>query len=149
MNKDQPTARLLLTLFRAFEQELLHDLANQGVTDVTQSHLNILRHLNNNGMQISHLARDAALSKQLVGRIVKELAQKGYLELTTDPDDARAKFICYTPKGSALIKHAVEIVTSIEQRYQTALGSEHYHQFRQQLEQLLMVHVNQEKSDDN
>lgn len=148
MSKQQPTARLLLKLFRAFEQELLHHLADAGITDVTQSHLNILRHLDNDGMQITRLAHDAALSKQLVGRIVRELAHKGYLEVTADPDDGRGKFVRYTPKGSALINRAVVTVSAIEQRYQNALGSKQYHLFREQLEQLFRLHTNQERSNE-
>jgi len=140
MSDFQPTARLLLALFRAFERELLHQLASSGITDVTPSHLNIIRHLDNNGMMISRLAQDAALSKQLVGRIVKELEAKGYLKVTPDPVDRRIKYVRYTSKGSSLIANAVEIVSTIEQRYESELGSTEYHQFRNQLNELIALH---------
>jgi len=145
MTTHQPTARLVLKLFRGFEQSLLEQLASQGITDVTPSHLNILRHLNNEGMMISQLAQDATLSKQLVGRIVKELAAKGYLKITDDQNDRRIKFVSYTKKGTALIALAVEIVNAIEQQYETVLGKDGYDQFRNTLTQLSAIHSQQEK----
>ena len=138
-----PTARLVISLFRAFEQELIRQLSTRGITDVTPSHLNILRHLNNGGMQISQLAKDAVLSKQLVGRIVKELEQKGYLQLSPDPADGRVKFVRYTTKGTSLIATAVEIVTDTEQRYEKLLGSVEYKLFRKQLSRLTTLHTAQ------
>ncbi len=140
MSHSQPTARLVLALFRAFEQELLQRFSDSGISDVTPSHLNILRHLDNRGMMISQLAQDAALSKQLVGRIVKELVAKGYLAVTSDPQDKRIKFVRYTTKGKSLIANAVEIVSTIEQRYETQLGSSEYQQFRKQLCELTTLH---------
>jgi len=148
MSNFKPTARLLLSLFRTFEQALLQQLENRGVTNVTPSHLNILRHLNNEGMKISQLAHDAALSKQLVGRIVKELEQKGYLQVLSDANDRRIKFVEYTPKGAALITAATEIVTAIEQRYETALGRDEYRHFRKQLALLTTLHSTQSDHDD-
>lgn len=136
-----PTARLVLTLFRAFERELLLHLNSYGINDVTPSHFNILRHLDNDGMNISQLARDAALSKQLVGRIVQELAAKGYLQITADTQDRRVKFVRYTSRGSRLISHGIEIVADIEQRYEAQLGSDQYQQFRQQLNILASLHM--------
>ena len=147
MTKYQPTARLILKLFRDFERSLLEQLASQGITDVTPSHLNILRHLNNEGMMISQLAQDAALSKQLVGRIVKELAAKGYLKITEEQNDRRIKFVSYTKKGTILITHAIEMVDAIEQQYKTALGKTGYDQLRNALNQLSAIHSQQEKHD--
>jgi DNA-binding MarR family transcriptional regulator len=147
MTTHQPTARLVLKLFRGFEQSLLEQLATHNITDVMPSHLNILRHLNNEGMMISQLAQDAALSKQLVGRIVKELAAKGYLKITDDQNDRRIKFVSYTKKGTSLIALAVEIVNDIELQYETALGKDGYDQFRNTLTQLSAIHSQQEKHD--
>ena len=147
MTMHQPTARLVLKLFRGFEQSLLEQLALQGITDVTPSHLNILRHLSNEGMMISQLAQDAALSKQLVGRIVKELAAKGYLKITEEQNDRRIKFVSYTKKGTTLITLAVETVDAVEQQYKTALGKAGYEQFRNALTQLSAIHSHQEKHD--
>ncbi|MBL1259545.1 MAG: winged helix DNA-binding protein [Thiotrichaceae bacterium] len=141
----KPTARLVLKLFRGFEQTLLEQLATHRITDVTPSHLNILRHLNNEGMMISQLAQDAALSKQLVGRMVKELTTKGYLNITEEQHDRRVKFVHYTEKGSELISRAVEIVADIELQYETALGKVEYERFRNTLAQLSAIHTQEDK----
>jgi len=140
MRSFKPTARLVLKLFRDFEQALLEQLAAHNITDVTPSHLNVLRHLNNEGMMISQLAHDAALSKQLVGRIVKELAAKNYLVISEDQKDRRIKFVNYTDKGTKLISHAVEIVNTIELQYERTLGKTAYNQFRSTIIQLSAIH---------
>ncbi len=140
MKPFQPTPRLVLLLFRAFEVSLLQQLHHNGINDVTPSHLNVLRHLDNRGMKISLLAQDAALSKQLVGRIVKELVEKGYLKISPDTSDGRAKFVCYTEKGRSLIKAATRVVTEIEHGYEKQLGSSEYQRFRKQLSQLTTAH---------
>lgn len=147
MTKLQPTARLVLSLFRAFEQNLLQQLKTRGIRDITLSHLNILRHLNDEGMKISQLAQDALLSKQLVGRIVKELEQKRYLQISPDPNDQRIKFVRYTAKGKSLISTAIEIISAFEQHYKNLLGNDEYSCFRKQLGLLTALHLQQEVKD--
>lgn len=149
MTQYQPTARLVHSLFRTFEQALLQQLSMRGITDVTPSHLNVLRHLNNAGMKLGELAQDAGLSKQLIGRIVKELEQKAYLQISADPSDGRVKFVDYTAKGTSLIATAVEIVSEFERRYENLLGSDEYNLFRKQLSELTDLHIKQEHNNES
>lgn len=133
----QPTARLMILAFREFERGLLRELKKQGISDVTPADFNVLRHLDPEGLQLTILAEHAGLSKQGVGKMVKDLEGKGYLRVKADKHDARAKVVTYTRKGEALIHKAIVIVGEIEKRYEILLGSHNYQNLREGLLTLL------------
>ncbi|MDH5300842.1 MAG: MarR family transcriptional regulator [Gammaproteobacteria bacterium] len=134
---NEPTGRLLLNLFRKFESAALTTLATQGFADVTLSHLNVLRHLNPEGMRQVALAKDAGLSKQAVGAIVKELEVKGYLQVVPDDTDGRAHKVIYTAKGKRWLDAAIRVIAAIENDYRLTLGETRYQQLRDDLILLL------------
>lgn len=133
----QPTARLMILAFREFERGLLFELKKQGISDVTLADFNVLRHLDPEGLQLTILAEHAGLSKQGVGKMVKDLEGKGYLKVKTDKHDARAKVVTYTRKGESLIHKAIVIVCEVEKRYEILLGSRNYQNLRESLLTLL------------
>lgn len=129
----QPTARLMILAFREFERGVLRALEKQGVTDVTLADFNVLRHLDPQGLQLTLLAEHAGLSKQGVGKMVKDLEGKGYLKVNADQHDGRAKVVTYTRKGENLMHKAIVIVGDIEKRYEILLGSHNYQNLRENL----------------
>jgi len=139
------TARLLLEAFRAFETQLAKMLGAKGFTDVTTGNFNILRHLNPEGMRLSELARDAQISKQAIGKMIKDLEFKGYVELVPDDSDGRAKYVHFTAKGKKLIDQAVIMVSEMEKQYQTMLGTKNYDKFRQSVSLISQWHLNNEE----
>jgi DNA-binding MarR family transcriptional regulator len=48
------------------------------------------------------LANRAGMSKQAIGQLIAEIQALKYVELAPDPDDARAKIVCFTKRGMAL-----------------------------------------------
>ncbi len=137
-----PTARLLLDAFRAFENELAQHLDSKGFTDVTTGNFNVLRHLNPEGMHLSVLAKDAQISKQAIGKMVRDLEHKGYVELIPDKTDARAKYVRLTIKGQKLIEFAIIMVSEIEVHYQSLLGKKNYNTLRQSVSRIYQWHKN-------
>lgn len=137
MNDWNPTGRLLLKAFRAFEYEVLKQLNSQGFDDITLSHLNLIRHLNPEGMRLTHLAHDAALSKQAVGKIAADLIKKDYIIMLPDPEDARAKRIMFSKKGKQLVKKAIVIVKKTEEAYEKLFGLRGLQLFRKKLNQII------------
>lgn len=133
----QPTARLMILAFRKFERDLLRTLEKQGITDVTLADFNVLRHLDPQGLQLTTLAEHAGLSKQGVGKMVKDLEEKGYLKVKTDKHDGRAKVVTYTLKGKKFMQKTIVIVGDIEKHYEILLGSHNYENLRESLLALL------------
>ncbi|MFZ5593157.1 MAG: MarR family winged helix-turn-helix transcriptional regulator [Pseudomonadota bacterium] len=132
-----PTARLMLFAFRKFEERLLDELGKVGFPDVTLSDLNVLRHLDPEGLRVTILAEHAGLTKQAVGQIAKGLEKKGYVRITADAEDGRAKSIVYTKRGKVLIEQAIHVVRNIERHYEAALGKRGYQALRASLLTLL------------
>ena len=133
---NQPTGRLLVNAFRCFEKELLLRLQGKKITDITLSHLNVIRHLNPEGMKLIELARDAALTKQAISKICSNLSKKGYISIISNDIDARAKSVAFTKKGARLIEVAIEITREMEAEYIEQLGEKPYKQLRSSLNKL-------------
>lgn len=133
----QPTARLMLYVFRRFEDILTEKLAMEGFTDIKPSHFNILRHLNPEGMRQVDLAKDAGVTKQAVGKMISELQQCGYVSLVEDDEDKRAKKVVYTGKGKKLIDASISIVKEMEVEFGDRLGIDNYANLRTGLVVLL------------
>lgn len=135
-----PTARLLLHVFRAFEEDLLRRLAEAGHGDVTASHVNLLRHLDPGGLRMSALAKDAGLSKQAVSQLVRPLIARDLVALVPDPDDRRAKRVVWTEYGREVLHASIAAVGGIELAYIEALGERRYGELRESLERMLSLH---------
>ena len=52
------------------------------------------------GSRLAELAEAAQLPKQTVGSIIDQLETAGYVQRSTDPEDARARLVTVTPRGS-------------------------------------------------
>lgn len=143
----QPTARLMLWVFRSFEERLADTLREKGFKDVKPSHFNVLRHLDDEGMRQIDLAADAGITKQAVGKMIGDLITAGFVELINDETDGRAKRVIYTPLGKKLIDESVDIVKGLEKEFSEVLGIEDYATLRTSLVQLLS-HYRQDENDE-
>lgn len=123
-------------LSRGLQQELFIRLAEQGHPDVRPRHGTVFAVLPAAGARATELARRSGQHKQIVGVIVDELEQLGYVERIVDPDDRRAKLIVPTAAGIDEISKARAILADIEQRHRQALGEEAYRPFRAGLERI-------------
>jgi len=137
----QPTARLLITLFRAFEEDVVEKLIKHGWKDISLSHLNVLRHLPYKGAQIVEIAQAAGLTKQAIGKIVNELSKRGIVKLASHAEDGRAKLVTLTAKGEKLIQDSIEIIIEVERTYEKTLGKKTYTELRTSLETLQQLYL--------
>lgn len=66
---------------------------------VTPAHINIVAHIDADGIRLTTLAQRCALTKQSVWESLKNLEAHGYIARVKDPADARAILISWTAKG--------------------------------------------------
>jgi DNA-binding MarR family transcriptional regulator len=66
---------------------------------VTPAHINIVSHIDVEGIRLTTLARRCRLTKQSVWEALKNLEIHGYIARDKDPTDARATLISWTAKG--------------------------------------------------
>ena len=118
--------RLLLSL----QDELFERLADAGYDDLHPRHGSVLAFLDEDGVRATELARLSGRHKQIVGRIVDELEELGYVERRPDPADRRAKLIFPTQRGLDQVLLGDRIVADIEARHSGEVGAKTYAQFR-------------------
>ena len=120
-------ARLLFRL----QAELFQRLAAAGYDDLRPRHGAVLAYLDEDGVRATELARLSGRHKQIVGRLVDELEELGYVERRPDPADRRAKLIVPTRRGLEQLVLADEIVAGIESRHAELAGRRTYGEFRE------------------
>ncbi|WP_219508170.1 MarR family winged helix-turn-helix transcriptional regulator [Nonomuraea ceibae] len=116
-------------LFR-LQRELFSTLAEQGHPRLRPRHGAVLAYLNEEGSRATDLAALSGQHKQVVGTLVDELVELGYVERQPDPADRRAKLIVPTRKGLDEMARSDAIVAAIEDRYAKAVGEETYAEFK-------------------
>ncbi len=119
-------AQLLFSL----QHELFARLAGAGYDDLRPRHGAVLAYLDEDGVRATELARLSGRHKQIVGRLVDELEELGYVERRPDPADRRAKLIVPTKRGLEQMRRGDQIVADIEARHAKATGAKDYAEFR-------------------
>jgi DNA-binding MarR family transcriptional regulator len=115
------------------QEELFARLAEQGHTGLQIRHGAVLPYLDEDGIRATELARLSGRHKQIVGRLLDELEELGYVQRLPDPSDRRAKLVMPTKRGLDLMRRGDEIVAEIERRHAQAAGPKLYAQFRNEL----------------
>lgn len=110
--------------------ELFARLGEQGHPGLRTRHWGVLAYLDEDGIRATELARLSGRHKQIVGRLVDELEDLGYVERRADPADRRAKLVVPTDAGLEAMRLADGIVAEIERRHAEAAGRRTYAEFR-------------------
>jgi DNA-binding MarR family transcriptional regulator len=119
-------ARLLF----AVQDELYARLEDAGHGDLTRLHGAVIAHLDEEGTRATELARRSGRHKQIIGRIVDELEELGYVERRPEVTDRRAKLVVPTERGREVMRVSDEIILDIERRQAAALGEAPYEDFK-------------------
>jgi DNA-binding MarR family transcriptional regulator len=82
-----------------FEARIILHLREAGHDDLSLTHINLTRNLDEGGTRLTELARRAAMTKQSMSELVGQVERTGLIERRPDPSDGRARLICFTEKG--------------------------------------------------
>jgi DNA-binding MarR family transcriptional regulator len=119
-------SRLLFSL----QEELFAKLAAAGYDDLHPRHGAVLAYLDEDGIRATELAQLSGRHKQIIGRMVDELEELGYVERRPDPQDRRAKLIFPTERGLEQVRLGDEVIADIEARHAKEIGGRTYAEFR-------------------
>lgn len=108
---------------RLWNERALSAVHAAGFTEVRESWLGILRHLDAEGTRSSVLAERLRVSRQAAGQLVSELEGKGYLERLPDPSDGRAKIVRITSRGLQAWLAGLQAFAQLDQQLIAALGA--------------------------
>jgi DNA-binding MarR family transcriptional regulator len=119
-------SRLLFSL----QEELFAKLAAAGYDDLHPRHVAVLAYLDEDGIRATELAQLSGRHKQIIGRMIDELEELGYVERRPDPEDRRAKLIFPTKRGLEQVRLGDEVIADIEARHAQQIGGRTYAEFR-------------------
>ena len=122
-------ARLLF----AIQGELYARLEEAGYGELTRLHGAVIAHLDEEGTRATELARRSGRQKQIIGRIVDELEELGFVERQPERTDRRAKLVVPTDRGLEVMRLSDEIIRDIERRQAAILGEARYDEFKRTL----------------
>jgi DNA-binding MarR family transcriptional regulator len=119
-----PTGRLLLQAHRRAQAASLAKLQQRGHAQVRPGHLPVITNLDPEGTRITDLATRAGMTRQMMGRLVRELEEFGYVRSRPDPADQRAVVVSLTPRGSRFLADAPAAMQDADRDFAELLGAD-------------------------
>ncbi|MBF8188252.1 winged helix-turn-helix transcriptional regulator [Nonomuraea sp. K274] len=123
------------TLF-SLQRELFARLAEQGHPGLRPRHGAVLAYLDEEGSRATDLAAQSGQHKQVIGTLVDELVELGYVERRPDPADRRAKLIVPTAQGLDHMARSDAILAEMEAAHALAVGEQAYADFKKVFQQV-------------
>ena len=113
---------ILETAARLFNERALRAVHDAGYSEVRETWLALIRHLEPEGVRSSVLADRLNRSRQAAGQLVSDLERLGYLERVPDPTDGRAKLVRMTVRGEGARRAGIEASKRLERALACELG---------------------------
>lgn len=129
--------RLLGFASGIFNHRVIEEVRRRGHPGIRPPHSAMTRSMDLDGTRITTLAERAGVTKQAMGKVVRAMEEMGYVRITSDPADGRAKLVSYTRRGSRLATDIVEAAETIEREYESALGRKRMRELRALLQDLV------------
>lgn len=114
--------RMFQRAARVYSDLALVKLRDYGHEGLTLFHTALISNLDVEGTRTTILAQRAGVSKQAMGQLVADLAQRGYIERVPDPNDGRASLVKFTEQGWQFLQDAYHVKRAIEAEYTAILG---------------------------
>lgn len=126
-------------LLFSVQREVFETLDAQGHTQLRPRHGAVMAYLDVEGSRATELALRSGQHKQVIGTLIDELVDLGYVERTPDPNDRRAKLIVPTERGLDQMERSDAAFAAIEKKMAEALGEQAYAEFRRAFQQVVKV----------
>lgn len=123
-------ARHLIGIARDLESRVVRSLGEDaGFGGLRPSFGPILSLLWGEGLPLSVVASELAISKQACGQLANTVAAAGYLERVPNPADRRSKKLVLTARGRSLVEQGARLILAIDAEYRSLLSATAYRQF--------------------
>lgn len=115
--------RVLALASRRFAREALGLIHRDGFRDVGEALITLLRNLDLAGTRLTELAARARMTKQSMRELVDRAQALDLVARVSDPLDARAKTIAFTPRGLAMLAAFGQAIAITESAAEQAVGA--------------------------
>lgn len=117
-----PLGSLLTAAGQRLSAELDRALHDAGFPDLRSAHAPVFMAIDPDGTRITELADRTHMTKQAVGELVRYLEGCGYLRITTDPADRRARLVTLTGRGWSAIDVGEQVIDGFDRWLADAIG---------------------------
>ncbi len=128
-----PLGRLLLHAHRRAQAASLAKLQASGHSEIRLGHLPVITNLDPAGMRITDLAAKAGMTRQMAGRLVRELETLDYVSSRPDPHDQRAVVVALTERGASFLAGAPAAMAAVDGDFAALLGADELARLRESL----------------
>lgn len=128
-----PLGRLLLHAHRRAQAASLAKLQASGHSEIRLGHMPVITNLDPAGTRITELAAKAGMTRQMMGRLVKELEVLGYVSSRQDPHDQRAVVVALTGRGERFLADAPAAMSAVDGDFAALLGADELARLRESL----------------
>src|SRR5262245_13194911 len=133
-NEGEPDLGVLAgRLLFEVQDELFAKRTDEGFGDLHPRHGAVMAYIEKDGVRATELSQRSGQHKQVIGKLVDELEELGYVRREPDPADRRAKLVCPTERGLAQMRVAGRIMTTLQERHARRLGRETFALFKSAL----------------
>ena len=126
-----PLGSLLTAAGQRLSAELDQALSAAGFPDLRSAHAPVFMAIDPQGSRVTELATRTKMTKQAIGELIRYLADRGYLTISADPNDGRAKKIELTAHGWKAITVGEHVIASFDQWLQELIGEDRVTELRQ------------------
>jgi DNA-binding MarR family transcriptional regulator len=132
--------QVLFKCARLLDEQALARVRERTGIGLRRAHTALFPHIDLAGTRLTDLAKRVGVSKQAVAPLVEEMVEMGVLERTVDPQDARAKRICFTShRGRSGLLEGLAVLAELEAQLGTAIGKRKLVTLHVLLSELLQV----------
>ena len=128
-----PLGRLLLQAHRRAQAASLAKLQQRGPAEIRLGHLPVITSLDPEGTRITELAARAGMTRQMMGRLVRELETLGYVRSRSDPNDQRAVVVSLTERGTGFLAEGPSAMAEVDADFADLLGAGELSRLREML----------------
>ncbi|MEV8511922.1 MarR family transcriptional regulator [Dactylosporangium sp. NPDC051484] len=122
LTDDVPLGRLLLQAHRRAQAASLAKLQASGHAEIRLGHVPVITNLDPEGTRITDLAARAGMTRQMMGRLVKELEAIGYVRSRPHETDQRAVVVTLTERGERFRAEAPVAMAAVDRDFAQLLG---------------------------
>jgi DNA-binding MarR family transcriptional regulator len=126
VNADEP---LLPQLFENAMRQLragLYELSDNRYPGLRTRHYRLLSYVPDDGIRLARVVEASGLSKQALAQTLAPLEDGGYLRVTSDPTDGRARIVRRTDRGREVLSAVRVMQAEYERRWIEQVGAERW-----------------------
>jgi DNA-binding MarR family transcriptional regulator len=137
--REQPTADHVLAALARFEGQIRKGLerrSEEANLRLRGSEGRLLDLIGPDGSRPTTLAAGAWITKQAIGKRLRDLEGRGLVRFEADPEDGRAVLVHRTPEGERVRGLALDGIADLERELAELVGPIRYRRFRAVLDEL-------------